>query len=233
MRSGNQGPMSTCTLQFGAAQRTRVARGRVLLALATAIVMWVAGSPALARPGPQPRPGAQRPHVAPPNADNPKPGERRMLAMPPQWVDRLRQMTPQQQERFFNNNERFRELPPQRQAQIRQQLQRWNGLSADQRQTMLNRQQVWDRLTPEQQGYVRETLLPQWQKTPPARRQMILGKLRQLRGLDEAQRTAKLGDERFFGALNPEDRQMLRDLSNLRVGPDEASEASGESVARP
>ena len=179
-----------------------------------------AGSAAFAKPGAQRQAAPLRPRVGP-NANNPKPGERRMLAMPPAWVDRLRQMNPQQQERFFNNNERFRELPPERQAQIRQQMQQWNRLSPDQRQTMINRQQVWDRLTPEQQGYVRETLLPQWQSTPPVRRQAILGKLRQLRGLDDAQRTAKLNDESFLGDLNPRDRQMLRDLSSLRVGPGE------------
>ena len=69
--------------------------------------------------------------------------------------------------------------------------------------------------------HVRDTLLPHWQRTPPARRQVILGKLRQLRGLDEAQRTARLNNETFLGGMNPQDRQMLRDLSNLRVGPEE------------
>ena len=195
---------------------------RHVLQLGSALLLALtlaAGSSALARPRAQ-RAAPPRLRTAP-NANNPKPGERRMLAMPPAWVDRLRQMNPQQQERFFNNNERFRELPPERQAQIRQQMQQWNRLSPDQRQTLLNRQQVWDRLTPQEQGYVRDTLLPQWQKTPPAQRQAILGKLRQLRGLDDAQRTARLNDESFLGGLNPEDRQMLRDLSNLRVGPQE------------
>jgi len=168
---------------------------------------------------------AERPHPAPnakPNAANAKP------AMPPAWVDRLRQMTPQQQERFFNNNEKFRELAPQRQAQIRQQMQQWNRLSEEQRQTLLNRQQVWDRLTPQQQGYVRDTLLPQWQATPPARRQAILGKLRQLNGLNDEQRTAKLNDPSFLSGINLQDRQTLRDLANLRVGPEEPGDTLGE-----
>ena len=192
--------------------------------LLTPIVLLTMLAPvASARPRPQRK--APAPNA---NAANPKPGERRMLAMPPAWVDRLRQMTPQQQERFFNNNEKFRELPPQRQAQIRQQMQQWNRLSPQQRETLLNRQQVWDRLTPQQQGYVRDQLLPQWQATPPARRQAILGKLRQLRGLDENQRTARLNDDAFLNGLNPQDRQMLRDLSNLRVGPEEPGENPGE-----
>jgi hypothetical protein len=213
--------MPRSVFQFGSALRAP----RLLAAVLA--VMLAAGSSAFALPSRQRETPPPRPRAAP-NANNPKPGERRMLAMPPAWVSQLRQMNPQQQERFFNNNERFRALPPQRQAQIRQQMQQWNRLSPDQRQTMLNRQQVWDRLTPEQQGYVRETLLPQWQKTPPAQRQAILGKLRQLRGLDDAQRTARLNDEQFLGGLNPQDRQMLRDLSNLRVGPEEPGGPPGE-----
>lgn len=206
----------------GTGSRRRLS-GSALLASALLTLALTATAGAHAQrnaPAERPAPNA--------NAANPKPGERRMLAMPPAWVDRLRQMTPQQQERFFNNNERFKELPPQRQEQIRQQMQRWNNLSPAQRQTLLNRQQVWDRLTPQQQGYVRDTLLPQWQATPPVRRQVILGKLRQLSGLDEAQRTARLNNEAFLNGMNPQDRQMLRDLSNLRVGPAEPGEDLGE-----
>ena len=51
----------------------------------------------------------------------------------------------------------------------------------------------------------------------PSRR-LILGKLRELRGLDDAQRNAKLSDENFLGSMNAEERQMLRDLSSLGVG---------------
>jgi predicted Fe-S protein YdhL (DUF1289 family) len=74
-------------------------------------------------------------------------------------------------------------------------------------------------MTPEQRRYVRETLMPQWQSMRPARRQAVLGKLRDLRDLSESERAAKLNDESFVGSLSPDERQMLRDLSNLRVGP--------------
>ena len=200
--------MARRNLQFGFA----------LLAPALLVTMLAAGSWASTQREPKAVPAPVRPR---PGLNNPKPGERKMLDLPPAWTARVRQMSPEQQQKFLSNNERFRELPPQRQAQIRQQLQRWNGLSPDQRQTLLNREQVWDSLTTDQKSYVRDTLLPHWQSTPPARRQVILGKLRQLRGLDDAQRTAKLNNESFLGGMHPEDRQMLRDLSNLRVGPEE------------
>ena len=52
----------------------------------------------------------------------------------------------------------------------------------------------------------------------PSRRQAILAKLRELRGLDGGQRNGKLSDESFLGSLNADERQMLRALSNLGVG---------------
>jgi adenylosuccinate lyase len=127
-------------------------------------------------------------------------------------------MTPTEQEKFLNNNARFRNLPADQQEQIRQRLQVWNGLSPEQRQTLAERERVLAQMTPEQRRYVRETLMPQWQNMRPARRQVVLGKLRDLRDLSESERAAKLNDESFVGGLAPDERQMLRDLSNLRVG---------------
>jgi hypothetical protein len=138
--------------------------------------------------------------------------------MPLRWIEQLREMSPAEQEKFLNNNARFRSLPAERQAQIRQRLQAWNDLSPEQRQTLIQRERVLAQMTPEQRRYVRETLLPQWQNLPPARRQVVLGKLRDLHGLSDSERGAKLNDDFFMNGLSPDERQMLRDLSNLRVG---------------
>jgi hypothetical protein len=139
--------------------------------------------------------------------------------LPPGWVEQLRQMPPADQEKFLNNNERFRSLPPQQQTQIRQRLKVWNNLTPAQRQTLLQRERVLAQMTPEQRRYVQQTLLPEWQNLAPARRQVVLGKLRDLRDLSESDRAAKLNDESFVNGLSPDERQVLRDLSNLRVGP--------------
>jgi hypothetical protein len=140
-----------------------------------------------------------------------------MLDLPPKWADQLRTMTPEQQQRFLNNNQRFLDLPPARQAQVRNQLRQWNSLGPEQQQAILDRERVWQSMSPQQQSYVRNTLLPQWQSMPPARRQVMLKKLHDLRGLDDTQRAAKLNDESFNSGLDPNERQMLRDLSGLRV----------------
>ena len=165
------------------------------------------------------RPPAERPPAERPPAERPGAGAAPRANIPPGWVQQLRQMPPADQEKFLNNNERFRSLPPQQQAQIRQRLKVWNNLTPAQRQTLLERERVLAQMTPEQRRYVQQTLLPEWQNLAPARRQVVLGKLRDLRDLSDSDRAAKLNDESFVNGLSPDERQMLRDLSNLRVGP--------------
>jgi len=50
---------------------------------------------------------------------------------------------------------------------------------------------------------------------------ILLAKLHDLRNLSDPERAEKLNDESFLGGLSPDERQMLRDLSNLRItGPE-------------
>jgi hypothetical protein len=59
---------------------------------------------------------------------------------------------------------------------------------------------------------------------PPARRQAVLRHLRQLDGLNDAERNAKLNDPKFLRGLKPEERQMMPYLSRLRVGAEPETE---------
>jgi hypothetical protein len=186
--------------------------------LAVLVCLGAPGVRAQQNPGPQAgQPGQQvRPAT---------PQERRMLDLPPEWADQLRNMTPEQQEQFLANNQRFQNLPPAQQARIRQQLQVWNSLSPAQRQALEQRQQVFQSMTSGQQRYIRNTLLPEWQHMRPDRRQAILKRLRDLRALNAPQRAARLNDPYFLNGLDRAERQMLRDLANLRVPLPETAQA--------
>ncbi len=144
---------------------------------------------------------------------------RGMPGVPPSRMERLREMSPGEQERFLNNNARFQALPPERQAQIRKRLQQWNSLTPEQRAEVRRREEVWRRMSPEQQRYVRDELLPKWQQLPAERRQAIRRHLAALRGLDEVGRAARLNDPALLSDLTPDERVLLRELVNLRVGP--------------
>jgi len=165
------------------------------------------------------------------------PGERfnprrnlRAEGVPPQFIERLRNLEPAEQERVLANNRRFREMSPAQQEEIRRRLRLWNGMTADQQRAIREREEIWRAMSPEQRRRVRQEILPRWQQLPVHRRQAILRRLHVLHDLSESERSARLGDERFLAGLNDEDRELLRELSRLRVGPAEhpAEEAPPE-----
>ena len=138
--------------------------------------------------------------------------------VPPPWMERLREMSPEDQERFLSNNARFQALSPGRQVQIRNRLHQWNSLTPEQRAEVRRREEVWRRMSPEQQRHVRDELLPKWQQLPPERRQAVRRHLAALRGLGEAARAATLNDPAFLSNLTPDEQVLPRELVNLRVG---------------
>jgi hypothetical protein len=143
---------------------------------------------------------------------------RQMLGLPPRWVENLQDMSPQQQERFMKNNERFKTMSPEQQAQIRQRLQHWNSLSPQQRIQFRQQARALEEMTPQERQYVRQQLMPTWQNMPPARRMFMVQHVRQLDGVSEADRAARLNDQTFLAGLTPEEREMLPYLYRLRVG---------------
>jgi hypothetical protein len=144
---------------------------------------------------------------------------RGMAGLPPKWVENLQEMSPEEQDRFLQNNQRFHNLPPERQQQIRQRLQRWNRLTPEERNALRDRERIFERMTPEQRQHIQQELLPKWQQLPLDRRQRLIGRLRTLRGLSDSERQARLNDPRFMQGLTRDEQGMLRDLNTLRNPP--------------
>jgi len=144
---------------------------------------------------------------------------RNMAALPPKWVEQIRDMSPEQQERFMQNNQRFQSLPTQRQQQIRQNLQKWNNLSPTERGAIREREQVLEGLSPEQRQHLQTEILPKWQQMTPDRRQVINGRLHTLHSMPPEDREAALNNPRFMQGLSPDEQSVLRDLSSLRNPP--------------
>ncbi len=151
----------------------------------------------------------------PPNQQFFNPNPNVVRRFPPRTIQRLREMSPEQQEHFFENNRRFQQLPPARQAQIRRNLQRWNNLSPAERDQMIHRNQVWQRMSPEQRQMYRDQILPKWQQMSPDRRQLVIGRLHTLQGMTPNQQQKALNDPRFMQGLSPDEQSVLRNLSSL------------------
>jgi hypothetical protein len=148
-----------------------------------------------------------------------RPAVRSMMGLPPKWVESLRDMSPEEQERFMRNNARFQSLPPQRQEQIRRTLQRWNQMTPEQRDAMRNREQVLEWMSPEERQEVVKDLLPRWKNLRQDRKELILGRLRVLRGMPADQRQQELQDPQFMQGLDPNEQDILRKITALRLAP--------------
>lgn len=155
---------------------------------------------------PEPRNGALRE----------QPNLRAMAGLPPKWVENLREMSPEEQQRFLQNNRLFQNLAPGRQEQIRKNLENWNRLTPEQRTAIREREQVFERMTPPQRQYLRTTLLPKWQAMPPERRQAINRRLGILQTMGPSAQQAALADPKFMQGLSPDEQSMLRDLNSFR-----------------
>jgi Protein of unknown function (DUF3106) len=179
------------------------------------------------------RPGARPGAGHPPNAFHPpanpnNPGAnaggaaaerqgRALSGLSPGVRQNLRDMSPQEQDRFMQNNERFKSLPPQQQAQIRNNLQKWNKLSPTERNAMNDRVRTWQRMSPEKRQFVQNNLLPKWQQMSPERKQVVTGRLHTLQGMSPADRQAALNDPQFMRGLNPDEQSVLRGLDSLNA----------------
>jgi hypothetical protein len=144
--------------------------------------------------------------------------EERRANLPPKFVENLQDMSPEQQERFMKNNERFKNMSPQQQAQIRQRLQHWNSMTPQQRIQWRQRNEILQSMTPKERQYVQQQVIPMWNAMPRTRRVVMMQHLHQLDGLSDSEREAKLNDPAFTQGLNPDEKVMLPYLSRLRIG---------------
>jgi len=149
---------------------------------------------------------------------NPAANGRGGLGLPPKFVERLQEMSPEEQERFMRNNIKFQNMPPERQAQIRRTLQRWNSLAPETRTMLRQREAAMEQMSPQEQRYVQQELKPAWRDMAPVQRRFMLQHLHQLYGMSTPEAEAKLSDPAFTQGMNPEQQKMLPYLYRLRIG---------------
>jgi Protein of unknown function (DUF3106) len=140
------------------------------------------------------------------------------VGAPRPFVDRMRDLNPQQRDRVLQSSRAFQNLAPEQQNRIRQQFNQWDHLNAQQRADLRAKEDTWRRMTPEQRSYVKNDVLPKWRQIPWERQQVIQQKLGVLQNMPESARNRRLSDPNFTRGMSDEDKQTLHDLSHLHVG---------------
>ena len=137
------------------------------------------------------------------NAGNMAPGQNvRGLMM------RIREMPPDEQERFLAQNKLFQSAPPELQQRFRENLRKWNAMTPAQKEDVRQRQALFERMSPAQREEARATFR-QWTAIDPERRQAIRQIFRQILQLSGNQRQSYLASAEVQQRLTPQERDIL------------------------
>ena len=140
------------------------------------------------------------------------------VGSPRPFVDRMRDLTPQQRDRVLQNSRAFQNLAPEQQNRIRNQFSQWDRMTPRQQADLREKENTWRNLTPEQRDHIKNDVLPQWRQMPWQRQQVIQQKLGVLQNMPESARNQRLADPNFTRGMSDSDKSMLHDLSHLHVG---------------
>jgi hypothetical protein len=140
------------------------------------------------------------------------------VGAPRPFVDRMRDLTPQQRDRVLQNSRAFQNLAPEQQNRIRNQFAQWDRMTPSQRADLREKENTWRNLTPEQREHIKNDVLPQWRQMPWGRQQAVQQKLAILQNMPESARNRRLADPNFTRGMSDEDKAMLHGLSHLHVG---------------
>jgi Protein of unknown function (DUF3106) len=140
------------------------------------------------------------------------------VGSPRPFVDRMRDLTPQQRDRVLQNSRTFQNLAPEQQNRIRSQFSQWDRMTPRQQADLREKENTWRNLTPGQRDHIKNDVLPQWRQMPWQRQQVIQQKLGVLQNMPESARNQRLADPNFTRGMSDSDKSMLHDLSHLHVG---------------
>jgi hypothetical protein len=135
-----------------------------------------------------------------------------------QWLKEHKNAPAAQAQRDLESDPNFRRLSPQRQDQLRQRLQHFSNSPAERRDQMIRRLQTYERLTPEQQQRA-QALFQRFRALPPERRMDMVSAFRALRDVPPGQLNSVLNEPNFRNQYNDNERQILKGMSELNIGP--------------
>lgn len=143
------------------------------------------------------------------------------------WLRRYQKLPPAEQERALNNDPQFQTLPTERQEKLRRRLREFNSLPAEKRQRIIKRMELFEHLSPEQQQRARD-LYGRLRTLPEDRRRIVKRTAHNLRQFDAAERTRLLESDPYRNSFNDNERSLIRELTELDLGPAAAEHRSEE-----
>src|SRR5713101_5250533 len=137
----------------------RTGRSQLANALAVLLLVGCVSAPALAKrgaaQGKAKHDRSEKPRIEAEKKQNR--AKRAMAGMPPRWMERLREMSPEQQRHVREDLlPKWQQLPPERRQAILRRLSALRNLSESERVAKLNDSAFLQGLNPEDRGTLRE-----------------------------------------------------------------------------
>jgi hypothetical protein len=148
-----------------------------------------------------------------------------------QWLNRERQLPPEQRARTLESDPAFRRLPRETQRQYEQRLQRFNSMPTDRQQQVLHRMETWEHLTPQQKQDLRG-IGSQFNNLPVDRRRAVRNAIDTLRAMPPDARQRELQSGRF-NQFSPQERDILNGASRLPLAPTPGDAGNSEQQNPP
>ena len=134
-----------------------------------------------------------------------------------QWLNRQREMPPEQRRKVLEDDPNFRRLPRETQRQYEQRLQRFNSMPPERQQQVLRRMETWEHLTPAQKQDLRG-IGQQFNSLPADRRRAVRNAIDTLRAMPPSARERELQSGRF-NDFSPQERNILNGAARLPLAP--------------
>ncbi len=112
----------------------------------------------------------------------------------------------------------FRSLSPDKQNHLLDRLRKFNSQPPEKKAQILNRMETFEHMTPEQQQTAR-SLYCRYRSLPEDQKAKISQAYRQLRGMPPSAREQLLNSDEFRNNFTDDERDLLRGMADLNVGP--------------
>jgi hypothetical protein len=140
------------------------------------------------------------------------------------WLRQHKDLPPSEQQRALQNDPGFRSLPPETQQRYLDRLRKFNSSPPEQQQQILRRMDRFYQLNPAQRERARD-MFQQFRGLPEDRRRMLAPALRNLREMSPQDRQRVLESPTFRSNFTDQERDILRGMTDLDIGPGSRSEA--------
>jgi Protein of unknown function (DUF3106) len=142
------------------------------------------------------------------------------------WIKEHKGQPPQEQKKALQNDPRFKSLPPDTQQRYIQRLDQFNSLPPERQQHVLNNMERWNQLSQDQRNRAK-SLFTQFRLLPLDRKRAMRQAFSRLHVMTPQQRDQAIDSTEFKNEFNDNERDLLRGMSQLNIGPAHEADENG------